>query len=118
MGNQGELLAIDSLLEYRWNASYNEFEVKGHWSGFETMEDSWERLSRLYPEIPRMLETWSQDKLDFKSAVLKLKERSKSPIPDVAALAVEGTQLSGAQVRGRKRAATNGRRASKRGRRL
>ena len=90
VGNQGELLAIDSLLEYRWNASYNEFEVKCHWSGFETIEDSWERLSRLYPEIPRMLETWSQDKLDLKSAVLKLKERSKSPIPDVAAQAVGG----------------------------
>ena len=108
VSRQGELLAIGGLLEHRWNSTFKEFEILCHWSGLEPIEDSWERLSQLFPEIPKMLEDWSQDKPNVKAAVAKLKERSKKSPTPVVAQATMGGSRSGAKGRGRKRGARNG----------
>ena len=113
VGSQGELLKIETLMEHRWNEAFKEIEILCRWGGLEPIEDSWERISRLYPEIPKMLATWGQDKPDVKAAVAKLQERSKkSPTPGTAQ-ADMGRQMSGANARGRKRGSQNGNRAPK-----
>lgn len=108
VSRQGELMGIAGLLDHRWNTAFKEWEILCHWTGLEPIEDSWERLSRLFSEIPIMLEEWSHDRPEIMTALEKLKKRSlKSPTLVVAQATIGGSR-SGAKARGRKRGARNG----------
>ena len=118
VGSQGELLKVEALLEHRWNSAFGEMEVLCRWGGLEPIEDSWERLSRLYLEIPKLLDEWCKDKPDVQSAIHKLKEPTKKVPTSERSKPKKGKQVLGKNARGHKRGPQDSRSASRQRRRM
>ncbi|KAH9107491.1 hypothetical protein AeMF1_017176 [Aphanomyces euteiches] len=48
---QGITLAVDAFEAARYNPGSNQWELKTHWKGLESIESSWEALPKLYGEV-------------------------------------------------------------------
>ena len=61
---QGIVLAVQQLKAHRWNADITDYEIRVRWRGLQEIEDSWEPLKALAPEISKLLQDYvgqSQD---------------------------------------------------------
>jgi hypothetical protein len=61
---QGIVLAIDQLLEHRYNVASNEYEILVSWRGLETIEDSWEPLMTLHKDVRVLVQRYVEDCAD------------------------------------------------------
>lgn len=51
VASQGILLAVEQLLDHRWNGEIHDYELKVRWKGLEPIEDSYEPLQSLARDI-------------------------------------------------------------------
>ncbi|OWZ15878.1 hypothetical protein PHMEG_00010406 [Phytophthora megakarya] len=59
---QGIVLAVNELVDHRWNTSIKDYEIRVNWRGLEPIEDSWEPLASLGNEIPILVDTYVTNK--------------------------------------------------------
>ena len=63
---------MSQLHSSRWNRNLEDFEILIQWDGLEPEENSWEPVLKLRADIPKMLETFAEDKPDLKAYLSKL----------------------------------------------
>ncbi|GMF31526.1 unnamed protein product [Phytophthora fragariaefolia] len=55
---QGILLAVDELLEHRWNNDIHDYEIRVSWKGLQQIEDSYEPLRSVAKEIRVLVDNY------------------------------------------------------------
>eukprot|EP00644_Phytophthora_capsici_P014223 jgi/Phyca11/98769/e_gw1.3.1221.1 len=64
IASQGTLLAVEAIVEHRFNADMNAYEVKVKWLGLEPIEDSWEPLKTISEDVPQLLLAYAKEAND------------------------------------------------------
>lgn len=65
ISGQGIKLKIKELKQHRWNTSRKDYELLVSWHGLEdVIEDSWEPLTTLIIDVPKLVELYIQAKTD------------------------------------------------------
>ncbi|OWZ12192.1 LOW QUALITY PROTEIN: hypothetical protein PHMEG_00014683 [Phytophthora megakarya] len=64
VASQGTLVAVKPIVEHRFNADMNAYEVKVKWLGLESIEDSWEALKTIGEDVPQLLLAYANDTND------------------------------------------------------
>ncbi|EGZ13609.1 hypothetical protein PHYSODRAFT_510968 [Phytophthora sojae] len=78
---QGQILAINELLDYTWNSAKKDYDVLVGWKGLEPIEDSNETAKSLAKDVPALLRQFAERCGDtrFERHVLALtKQRSEA----------------------------------------
>ena len=78
IATQNELLQVSQLHSSRWNRNLEDFEILIQWDGLEPEENSWEPVLKLRADIPKMLETFAEDKPDLKAYLSKLNKTQEA----------------------------------------
>ncbi|ETM97800.1 hypothetical protein PPTG_20044 [Phytophthora nicotianae INRA-310] len=61
---QGQLLAVNELLDYRWNTTKKDYDILVSWKGMEPIEDSWESAKSLAKDILVLLKQFTAGRED------------------------------------------------------
>ena len=69
---------MSQLHSSRWNRNLEDFEILIQWDGLEPEENSWEPVLKLRADIPKMLETFAEDKPDLKAYLSKLNKTQEA----------------------------------------
>ncbi|ETN08679.1 hypothetical protein PPTG_11531 [Phytophthora nicotianae INRA-310] len=71
VSNQGMLLGVDGIADFRYNQALSRWELVVNWTGLQPIEASWEPLIGLMAQVPDKVRSYAQtvDNEDFVSAV-------------------------------------------------
>ncbi|OWY95221.1 LOW QUALITY PROTEIN: hypothetical protein PHMEG_00034835 [Phytophthora megakarya] len=74
---QGQILAVEELLDYTWNAQKKDYDILVSWKGLEAIEDSIEAAKSLAKDIPVLLNQFAaaRDDSRFEEHVIALTQR-------------------------------------------
>ncbi|ETP02542.1 hypothetical protein F441_20401 [Phytophthora nicotianae CJ01A1] len=61
---QGQLLAVNELLDYRWNTTKKDYDILVSWKGMEPIKDSWESVKSLAKDILVLLKQFTAGRED------------------------------------------------------
>ena len=61
---QDTLLAVEAIVGHQFNEAKGTYEVKVSWKGLESIEDSWEDLSSVQKDVPRLLQAYAAESGD------------------------------------------------------
>ncbi|ETN02810.1 hypothetical protein PPTG_15775 [Phytophthora nicotianae INRA-310] len=64
IASQGTLLAVEAIVEHRFNGDMDAYEVKVKWLGFEPIEDSWEPLTTISEDVSQLLLAYAKNAND------------------------------------------------------
>ncbi|KAE8884741.1 hypothetical protein PF007_g24758 [Phytophthora fragariae] len=83
VASQGTLLAVEALVDHRYNTSMKMFEIKVKWQGLEEVEDSWEPLKSIVEDVPKLMKEYADEAKDGRlhramTATLQSKNRKSS----------------------------------------
>ena len=81
VSRQNEPLTIEELKDIRWNREVKDYQVFVKWDGLDEVENSWEPMKKLFKDIPKMLETYCEDKsADIKNIWPSCSIRMSNPL--------------------------------------
>ncbi|KAH7467435.1 Transposon Ty3-G Gag-Pol polyprotein [Phytophthora ramorum] len=55
ISSQGIILAVEKLKEHQWNDNIKDYEILVQWKGLEAIEDSYEPLTTLSRDVPKLV---------------------------------------------------------------
>ncbi|OWY98306.1 hypothetical protein PHMEG_00030956 [Phytophthora megakarya] len=65
---QGQVLTVEALLDYTWNAQKKDYDILVSWKGLEPIEDSLESAKSLARDIPVLLKQFAAAREDARFA--------------------------------------------------
>ena len=80
MSRQSEPLTIEALVDIQWNSDHKDYVVLVKWDRLEEIESSWEPMTKLFKEAPKLSEQFCEDKSsEVKKHLAELLKTSEKP---------------------------------------